>query len=66
MTSDMVESAWTYMEYFLHYLDPAKLNFCILLNGYYGLMVSLFNGISTVVGYLMPKPFSEKNSSGTI
>ena len=24
----------------------------------YGLMVSLFNGISTFVGYLMPKPFS--------
>ena len=29
-------------------------------------LVSLFNGISTVVGYLMPKPFSYKNSSGTI
>ena len=29
-------------------------------------LVSLFNGISTFVGYLMPKPFSEKNSSGTI
>ena len=28
--------------------------------------VSLFNGISTFVGYVMPKPFSEKNSSGTI
>ena len=28
--------------------------------------VSLFNGISTFVGYLMPKPFSKKNSSGTI
>ena len=26
----------------------------------------LFNGISTSVGYLMPKPFSEKNSSATI
>ena len=25
-----------------------------------------FNGISTFVGYLMPKPFSYKNSSGTI
>ena len=25
-----------------------------------------FNGISTFVGYLMPKPFSQKNSSGTI
>ena len=29
-------------------------------------LVSLFNGISTLVGYLMPKPFFEKNSSGTI
>ena len=26
-------------------------------------LVSLFNGISNFVGYLMPKPFSEKNSS---
>ena len=29
-------------------------------------LVSLFNGISTILGYLMPKPFSQKNSSGTI
>ena len=29
-------------------------------------LVSLFNDISTFVGFLMPKPFSEKNSSGTI
>ena len=29
-------------------------------------LVSLFNGISTFVGYLMPNLFSEKNSSGTI
>ena len=29
-------------------------------------LVSLFNGISTFEGYLMPKPFSEKNSSSTI
>ena len=29
-------------------------------------LVSLFNGISTFVGYLMPKLFSQKNSSGTI
>ena len=29
-------------------------------------LVSLFNGISTFMGYLMPKLFSEKNSSGTI
>ena len=28
-------------------------------------LVFLFNGISTFVGYLMPKPFSKKNS-GTI
>ena len=29
-------------------------------------LVSLFNGISTFVGYLMPKPFSKKNSNDTI
>ena len=29
-------------------------------------LVSLFNGISTYVGYLMPKPSFKKNSSGTI
>ena len=29
-------------------------------------LVSLFNGISTFVGYLMPKLFSKKNSSDTI
>ena len=29
-------------------------------------LVSLFNGISTFVGYLTPKQFSYKNSSGTI
>ena len=29
-------------------------------------LVSLFNGISIFVGYLMPKLFSSKNSSGTI
>ena len=29
-------------------------------------LVSLFNGISTFVGYLLPKPFSEKNGSDTI
>ena len=29
-------------------------------------LVSLFNGISTFVGFLTPKPFSLKNSSGTI
>ena len=31
-----------------------------------GLMVSLFNGKSTFEGYLMPKLFFLKNSSGTI
>ena len=39
---------------------------CILKHiNHFGL-VSFFNGISTFVGYLMPKPFSTKNSSGTI
>ena len=28
--------------------------------------VFLFNGISTFEGYLMPMPFSKKNSSSTI
>ena len=40
---------------------------CAILNPYvrFGL-VSLFNGISTFIGYSMPNPFSKKNSSGTI
>ena len=29
-------------------------------------LISLFNGMSTFVDYLMPKLFSKKNSSGTI
>ena len=29
-------------------------------------LVSLFKGISTSVGYLVPNPFFEKNSSGAI
>ena len=37
-----------------------------LLNQIWFGLVSLFNGISIVVGYLMPKLFSLKNSSGTI
>ena len=37
----------------------------VLLAWWFGL-VSLFNGISTFVGYLMPKVFSYKNSRGTI
>ena len=33
----------------------------------FGLVFFLFNGISTFVGYLMPKPFSKKeNTNGTI
>ena len=31
-----------------------------------GLFVCLFKAILTFVGYLMPKLFSKKNSSGTI
>ena len=40
-----------------------KFKLCIVWNWF---MVSLFNGISTFVVYLMPKPFSLKNRSGTI
>ena len=29
-------------------------------------MFFLYNGISIIMGYLMPKPSLEKNSSGTI
>ena len=35
------------------------------MSGIFGL-VSMFNGISTFVGYLMPKLFSKKNSRGNI
>ena len=38
----------------------------LLVDSYKSGSVSLFNGISTFVGYLMPKPFSKKNSWGTI
>ena len=38
---------------------------CVCVHIWFGL-VSLFNGISTFVGYLMPNLFFEKNSSGTI
>ena len=44
--------------------DVCKKSFRI--NGIQIGLVSLFYGISTFVGYLTPKPFSEKNSSGTI
>ena len=37
-----------------------------LLTTFFFGLVTLFNGISTFVGYLMPKPFSKKNSSGSI
>ena len=37
---------------------------CVFVFGF-GL-VSLFNGISNFVGYLMPNNFSEKNRSSTI
>ena len=42
--------------------------FCnvLFLNIHGILIVSLFNDISTFVGYSMPKPFSKKNNSGTI
>ena len=36
---------------------------CVCASVWFSL-VSLFNGISTFVGYLMPKPPFEKNSSG--
>ena len=38
------------------HLDEFRLNNfpCVITNG----LVSLFNGISTFAGYLMPKPFS--------
>ena len=39
--------------------------FIHMSDSWFGL-VSLFNGISTFVGYLMPKPFSEKNSNSAI
>ena len=44
--------------------EPAygKFVIIIMISG----LAPLFNGISTFVGYLMPKPFSKKNSSGTI
>ena len=40
----------------------------LLCNNLYALvsLVSLFNRISTFIGYLMPKPFFWKNRSGTI
>ena len=36
------------------------------LKGLVGWLVSLFNVISTFVGYSMPKPSFKKNSNGTI
>ena len=54
----------------LYYTENAQIYYAYLrkIKEYHGKLslVSLFNGISTFVGYLMPKPFSQKNSSGTI
>ena len=47
-------------------LKGSKTNYKANIYFYYLGLVSLFNSISIFVGYLMPKPFSEKNSSGTI
>ena len=47
------------------YSIPSKFMLALHAVVWFGL-VSLFNGISTFVGYLMPKLFSEKISSGTI
>ena len=51
------------------YIMEPECHFNFIINNYvYRIngLVSLFNGISTFVGYLMPKPFSLKNSSDTI
>ena len=50
---------------FLSWISFRDLGFILVSMSTSGL-VFLFNGISTFVGYLMPKPFPEKNSSGTI
>ena len=36
------------------------------LKGKFGFLISLFNGISTFVRYLMPNPSQLKNHGGTI
>ena len=50
-----LETCWRH-----HVIQQNKINYFKR----FGLFV--FNGISTFVWYLMPKPFSKKNSSGTI
>ena len=45
-----VISVWTFLNFYFIWLG----------------LFSLFNGISTFVGYLMPKLFSQKNRSGAI
>ena len=56
-----------YMSSFFHHVN---IRFGLLARIFIGLVwfgwVSLFNGISTFVGYLMPKPFSKKDRGGTI
>ena len=51
--------------YVLSYLSVTNSIYTIEL-GKKKWLVSLFNGISTFVGYLMPRPFSKNNSSDTI
>ena len=51
--------------YLTVYKKRAQTCLKILSTKWFGL-VSLFNGISTFVGYLIPKRFSKKNSSDTI
>ena len=57
-----LHTAWESLQptYFYKWVET-MLKICPAVKG----LVSLFNGILTFVGYLMPKPFS-KNSSGTI
>ena len=47
-----------------------ELNFfsfnCLNISFFWFDLISLFNSISTFEGYLMPKPFLEKDSSNTI
>ena len=40
--------------------------FDVLLGIKNNALVSLFNGISTLIGYLIPKPYLQKNRSITI
>ena len=68
----MIESAWIKKGHLLNHIDPDVRKITrfehlhLKIMNYSFVWFSLFNGISTVVGHLMPKPFSKKNSSGTI